>query len=119
MSLPLPLNHSDFHILLALVAGPRHGYGIMQEVERDTEGLVHLGPGTLYAALQRLLEAGWVEEVASREQEADFRRRRYYRLTPSGRRALEQEARRVAQLLQLARQRGLLAGPWEGGEEVS
>jgi DNA-binding PadR family transcriptional regulator len=108
---PAVVTPAVFHILLALAGGAAHGYAIMQEVERLTEGTVRLGPGTLYRSLQRMEVEGLVEEVRLRRDDApDDERRRYYRLTAAGRRAAQGEADRLATLIQLARQRGLL-GP--------
>jgi len=92
-----------FHILLALADGERHGYAIMQEVEERTGGELRLGPGTLYGALKRLLEEGWIEEL-----EADEERRRYYRLTASGRKAVRAEAERLESLVALAKQKRVI-----------
>jgi DNA-binding PadR family transcriptional regulator len=97
---------SAFHILLALADGERHGYSIIKEVEEETEGAVRLGPGTLYRMLKQLLDDEWIAEVA-REDESDPRRR-YYRLTPRGRRVAQAEAARLANLVKLARNRRLL-----------
>ncbi len=97
---------SAFHILLALSDGERHGYSIIKEVEEDTEGAVRLGPGTLYRMLKQLLDDGWIAEV-DRVDENDPRRR-YYRLTPRGRREAQTEASRLANLVRLARARRLL-----------
>ena len=73
----LPLTPPVFHILLALAGGERHGYGIMQDVARQTDGGLHLGPGTLYGCLKRMLAAGLVEEAEERPDPAvgDERRR--------------------------------------------
>jgi DNA-binding PadR family transcriptional regulator len=90
--------------MLALFNGPRHGYGIMQDVEEITEGEIRIGPGTLYAGINRLVEAGFIEEC-----EADAERRRCYRLTRIGKNHATDEARRLAALLRIARKRGLLA----------
>jgi len=100
------------HILLALAEGPRHGYAIAQEVEELTGGGVRMGPGTLYGSLQRLLAAGLVDETAQRPRaEADDERRRYYRLTAGGRRALEMELKRLAAVVAAARRKQLLREP--------
>src|SRR5437879_6118048 len=93
----LPLTPAVFHILLALADGDCHGYGIMQEVERRSEGKVRLGPGTLYGSIKRLLHAGLIEESEVRP-EADDERRRYYRLTDFGQRVAAAEAERLAHL---------------------
>ena len=106
---PNPLSPQVFHILLALAEGERHGYGIIQDVERETNGAIRLGPGTLYGALKRLVEADWVEETARRpDPERDDERRRYYRLTPAGKRALGVDATRLAAAIARARRAGVL-----------
>ena len=87
----LPLAPATLHILLALAGEDLHGYGIMQEVSRQSEGRYKLGPGTLYDNLQRLLEQGLVEEVGSVREEA----RRYYRLNSLGRSVLAAEIGRL------------------------
>ena len=109
MDSKLPLTPQVFHILLALVEGARHGYGITQDVERETGGAIRLGPGTLYGALKRLVEAGWVEETDRRpDPDLDDERRRYYRLTATGRRILGADAARLADAVSRARRAGLL-----------
>ncbi|MGB9181055.1 MAG: PadR family transcriptional regulator [Pyrinomonadaceae bacterium] len=106
----LPLTPSAFHILLALSDGERHGYEIMQEVERRTDGKKRLGPGTLYGAIKRMLGDGLIEESDERpDPELDDERRRYYRLTDFGFRVASAEAERMARLLKDARIRKLLA----------
>jgi DNA-binding PadR family transcriptional regulator len=109
-----PLTPAVFHILLALVGGERHGYGIMQEVTALTGGALRLGPGTLYGTLKRLLAAGLVEESGERPDPAlDDERRRYYRLTELGHRVATEEARRLESLVNAARSKRLL-GSSEG-----
>ena len=106
---PLPL--AAFHILLALAGGEKHGYGIMRDVAEDTDHQVRLGPGTLYGSIQTLLEAGYVEETGERaDPAAGDERRRYYRLSGSGRVALKTEAERMAALLRLAKSKKVLRG---------
>ena len=84
-----PLTAPVFHILLALADEERHGYGIMQDVAQQTKGALQLGPGTLYGCLKRMLASGLVEEAEERRDPAlDDERRRYYRMTPSGKRAV-------------------------------
>jgi DNA-binding PadR family transcriptional regulator len=98
----LPLSPAVLHILLSLAAGDRHGYGIMQDIVRQSEGRYKLGPGTLYDNLQKLLDQGAVSE--SRTQSAgDDPRRRYYRLTPLGRGLLAAEITRLDQVVREAR----------------
>jgi DNA-binding PadR family transcriptional regulator len=96
-----PLTPAVFHILLALAGGRLHGYAISKEVLRHTDGRVRMGPGTLYGTLQRLLNQGWVG-VSESPDEVD-ERRRYYRLTGLGKRALEAEVQRMDALVRAAR----------------
>ena len=97
------LTRNEFHVLLALLPGLRHGYGIMQDVEALTEGGLRLGPGTLYTAIKRLVNAGLIEEC-----EADGDRRRCYRVTRKGRGAAAAEAEQLSAIVRAARKRGLL-----------
>jgi DNA-binding PadR family transcriptional regulator len=107
---------AEFYILLALVEEDRHGYAIMQQVEADSEGSVQIGPGTLYTAVKRLLDAGYIREVESRvDPRLDDARRKYYRLTASGRTAAASEAERLARLVRLARTRQIIDVPARGG----
>jgi DNA-binding PadR family transcriptional regulator len=103
----LPLTPAVFHILLALADEDRHGYGIAQEMARSTGGLVKLGPGTLYGTLTRMTDAHLVAETDSAR--GTDPRRRYYRLTPLGRSVARAEADRLANLVDLARGKSLLA----------
>jgi DNA-binding PadR family transcriptional regulator len=102
----LPLSASAFHILLALADTERHGYSISKEVEESTDGVVKLGPGTLYRVIKQMLDDGWIAEV-DREDPEDPRRR-FYRLTPWGRRIAQAEAHRLEQLVRTAHERNLL-----------
>ena len=105
----LPLSPAVFHILLALADEERHGYGIMQEVKRRTDGKVRLGAGTLYGAIKRLLEKGIIAETDERpDPELNEERRRYYRLTDFGQRVLRVEVSRLNQLVQQARDKEVL-----------
>ena len=107
-----PLTPAVFHVLLALSGGERHGYAIMQEVAKETGDSFIMGPGTLYGTLKRLLSAGLVEECGERpDPEINEERRRYYRITASGRSAAEREAHRLAALVRLARGKSLLRRP--------
>lgn len=103
----LPLTPAVFLILLALSGGERHGYGIIQDVEQLTDGQLRLSPGTLYGAINRMLQSSWIEESATRRPQED-ERRRYYRLTDLGRRVARAEAERLARLVQVARTKDLL-----------
>lgn len=107
----LPLTPAVFHILLALADGEKHGYAIMQEVEEVTEGRVHMGPGTLYGSIKRMLAAGLIEESDDRpDPTLDDERRRYYRQTGLGRKVLREETERMAEMTALARRKHVLAG---------
>src|SRR5213594_100566 len=88
----LPLAPAALHILLALAGEDLHGYGIMQEVSRQSEGQYKLGPGTLYYNLQRLLDQGLVQEI---DHSGEVSRRRYYRLNSLGRSVLKAEIGRL------------------------
>jgi DNA-binding PadR family transcriptional regulator len=106
----LPLTPQVFHVLTALSADDRHGYGIIGEVRRATDGEVTLRTGTLYTILRRLLEDGLIAEQQGRPARGveDDERRRYYRLTALGRAVARAEARRLERLVSLARAHELL-----------
>jgi DNA-binding PadR family transcriptional regulator len=89
------------HVLLSLAGGERHGYAILKDVQRQTGSQFRFGPGTIYGTLQRLMEAGWVEEAPA--PAATDARRRYYRITRTGREALRGEVDRLGALLDVAR----------------
>ena len=97
----LPLNPATLHILLALAGEDLHGYAIMQQVSRQSEGRYKLGPGTLYDHLQRLLEQGIVQEAGRKNGEDS--RRRYYRLTALGRGVLAAEISRLESMIRDAK----------------
>jgi len=100
----LPLTPAIAHILLALADEDRHGYAIMQEVDRITGGSARMGPGTLYGTIKRMLAGGLLEETGERPDPAlDDERRRYYRATPLGRAVLDAETARMATLVGAAR----------------
>ena len=104
----LPLARTSFHVLLALGEGAAHGYAIKQNVESLTHGTVRLGPGTLYEAIAKLEERGLIVESERRPPpEEDHAQRRYYHLTPLGRRVLNAEVRRLGEVLDHARGLGL------------
>ena len=107
----LPLPPAAFHILVALADEDRHGYAIMQDVTARTGGELKLSAGTLYRSIQRMLEQGLIAEITARPApELDDERRRYYRVTPFGRAVAKAEARRLAQMLKLARASGFAPG---------
>jgi DNA-binding PadR family transcriptional regulator len=100
----LPLTPVVFEIMLALGVGERHGYEVMQDVERRTDGRIVLHPGTLYRALGRLLDQGLIEELEERPAgDRDDERRRYYRLTTLGRAVARAEVERLAEQVSAAR----------------
>src|SRR5918998_1664140 len=104
----LPLPPATFHILVALVDQERHGYAIIQDVEARTEGGLRLSAGTLYRSIARMVEQGLIREMSRRPPVAlDDERRRYYRITPFGTDVARAEMRRLAELVRLARARGL------------
>ena len=108
----LPLSTQQFHILLALTDEDRHGYGIIREVADRTAGAVRLGTGPLYTAIGRLAATGLIEETSRRDR--DDERRRYYRLTPVGRQALNADASRLEALLEQARRKGIRSAAVKG-----
>jgi DNA-binding PadR family transcriptional regulator len=107
---PVPLTPAVFHILFALATGDKHGYEIAKQVAEDSQGRVSMGTGTLYGSIKRMLAACLIEEAESRPvPELDDERRRYYRLTAEGRRALDAEVQRYARVVAVAQDRDLLA----------
>jgi DNA-binding PadR family transcriptional regulator len=100
----LPLRPVEFHVLLSVSAGPRHGYGIMQDAAERTGKEVIPDVGTLYRALRRMVEGGLIEP----SEESGGGRRNDYRITPLGRRVAEAESLRLASLVRAARSGGLL-----------
>lgn len=97
-----PLSESTYFILLSLVPQPRHGYGIMKEVVMLSDGRTHLSTGTLYGALSRLLDRGWIERIdANHDQEAQ-RLQKVYRLTSRGNAVLNSEIDRLKRLVAAA-----------------
>lgn len=99
----LPLPQAQFHVLVALTEGERHGYAIMQDVEESSSGVVRMGPATLYGTLKRLVEQGLAEELPRRATADGDQRRRYYQLTALGQRVCAAEADRLSHLVRLAR----------------
>jgi DNA-binding PadR family transcriptional regulator len=108
-----PLSATDFHVLMVLTEGASYGYAIMKAVAEQSGGAVSPEIGSLYRVLARLMSAGWVEEAAEPAGSPVVTRgrdRRYYALTPAGRRVVKQEARRLADVVSLARDHRLLGG---------
>lgn len=104
MALPLAV----LHILIAVADRERHGYAIMQDVAARTDGHVRLGPATLYGSIKRMLHDGLIDELDDRpDPDHDDVRRRYYRITPLGRRTAIEETARLTKLLRHARAIGL------------
>jgi len=107
----LPLPPVTFHILVALADTDRHGYAIIQDIAARTDGALKIQAGTLYRSIQRMLEQGLLVEKRTRPQIGeDDQRRRYYRITPFGRAVAQAEARRLAQMVKLARACGFVPG---------
>jgi DNA-binding PadR family transcriptional regulator len=107
-----PLTPAMFHVLLALADGEKHGYAILKEVARRTGGKVQLSAGTLYGIIKRLNAEDWIVESNKRPVAGlDDERRRYYRLTELGRRVAVTEARRLEELLAMARNKNLFRKP--------
>jgi DNA-binding PadR family transcriptional regulator len=109
----LPLTETTFYILLSLASEPSHGYRIMQEVEALSGMRVRLSTGTLYGALRRLLEKGWIARVEDPQDNhgRDERNRKFYVLTQQGHMLLEAEVRRLGELVQAARMRRVETTP--------
>lgn len=104
----LPLTVPVFQILLSLSDRDLHGYAIIQDADRRTDGEVRLTASTLYAALKRLLDAGLVDEIAGRGRSGDDPRRRYYRLRPEGLAVARAEAARLTRAVEMARRKRLV-----------
>ena len=99
----LPLPTATFHILLALQDQEKHGYAIMRDVEHLTEGLVKMGPGTMYGSIKRMLGEGLIEETDTpSDAQSEDERRRYYRSTQLGEVVRQAEVERIAKLLKNA-----------------
>ena len=103
-----PLTPAVLHILLALSTEERHGYGIMKQVERESNGKVKMGPGTLYGSINRMMEAGLLRESEKRpDPDLDDERRIYYAITGAGRKALEAELSRYREVVAVATEKRL------------
>lgn len=105
----LPLTETTFFIILSLASEPKHGYAIMKEVEALSEGRVTLSTSTLYGALKRMLENGWIERVADPQADESDRERKAYRLTKLGRHILQAETERLRRLANVAELRAVNA----------
>lgn len=114
----LPLPHLPFHILIALTERPRHGWGVVQEIGRITQGRDEPSSGSLYLAMSRLTERGLIEDTPRPEDDTDGRRR-YFRLTPLGRRVLAAETERLSGLVELSRRLRGAVVPGSGTASVS
>ncbi len=97
----LPLSETSLFILLSLATSPKHGYGIIKEVEAMSEQRVILATGTLYSALRRMLDDGWIDRVKDIPSDDSFRERKLYQLSDLGRRILEAETERIQKLYRL------------------
>ncbi len=104
----LPLPPATFHILVALADDDRHGYAVIKDVAARTGGALTLSAGTLYRSIDRMVQQGLIREISTRPaRDIDDERRRYYRITPFGREVAMAESRRLSQMLDLARAKGL------------
>jgi len=101
----LPLREPTFLILLSLASGPRHGYAILKEVESLSEGRVKMSTGTLYGAIERLLEQGWIQRVEDPIPNETNRERKAYELTELGHKILSAEIARLQKLINVAKSR--------------
>ena len=111
----VPLSPAVFNILLALTDGDKHGYGIMLEVETNTDGQVNMGPGTLYGSIKRMLKSGLTRESDERpDPDLDDQRRCYYALSGLGDKVLSEEALRLERLVNLARANQVLGSQKAG-----
>ena len=114
MPAPPPLKPVDLHLLLALAGGPLHGYALAARMREESENRLRMLPGNLYAVIRRLVREGLISESKARPPAGeDDRRRRYFALTDTGRRALSEEARRMARMAEMVRARLLEAGDGE------
>ena len=111
MTKQTPLTPAVLHILLALSRGEAHGYGIMKQVEADSQGKVNMGPGTLYGSIGRMIEAGLIRESDKKvDPEMDDERRIYYAITALGQKALSMELERYREVVAIAKQNRLAYG---------
>jgi DNA-binding PadR family transcriptional regulator len=114
-----PLTPAVLHILLALSAKERHGYGIMKQVETDSQGKVNMGPGTLYGSLGRMIEAGLIRESDKKiDPQMDDERRVYYKITGLGQKALAAELERYREVVAVAKQKRFLPNTFAYGYSI-
>jgi len=107
----IPLKPVEVLVLTMLSAGARHGYGIRQDIIKHTEGAIELEAGNLYRTIRRLETDGLVDESPGAATDGDDERRRYYRLTPFGRRVLAAELERLRALVRLGEERRIISSP--------
>ncbi len=111
-----PLTPAVLHILLALSTEERHGYGIMKQVEQDSQGKVKMGPGTLYGSLGRMIEAELISESDKKiDPKLDDERRIYYKITGLGQKALDAELARYREVVATAAQKGASGNAFDYG----
>lgn len=104
-----PLTPAVLYILMALSYEEKHGYGIMKQVEEDSEGKISMGPGTLYGSLKRMLDAGLVSEGDKKiDPKMDDQRRIYYKITDLGQKALAEELERYQRVVRITKRRNAL-----------
>ena len=114
-----PLTPAVLHILLALSRREMHGYGIMKQVERDSQGKVNMGPGTLYGSLGRMIEAGLIRESDKKiDPEMDDERRVYYKITGIGQKTLTAELERYREVVAIAKQKRLSSNTFTYGYSI-
>ena len=104
----LPLNPRDYLVLFSLTTSEKHGYGIVKEIEQQSDGVVKMDPSNLYRALKRIIQQGLIQESAPRPTESDNEQRRYYSLTRLGRAVVKAEAARLGKLTATAASRRLI-----------
>ena len=111
-----PLTPAVLHILLALSTQERHGYGIMKQVESESQGKVKMGPGTLYGSIGRMVDAGLIRESDKKaDPEMDDERRVYYQITGVGQKALEAELERYREVVAVAKRKQLASNAFAYG----
>ncbi len=104
----LPLNPRDYLVLFSLTTNEKHGYGIVKEIEQQSDGIVRMDPSNLYRALKRIIQQGLIQESEPRKSDSDNEQRRYYSLTRLGRAVVKAEAARLGKLTAAATSRRLI-----------